>query len=360
MNKEEILDRKRKYGIANERFIELFMCDFKILKVINDISPDFILKGGAAAQLYLPIEKQRASIDLDLMTHLKREDVEKIFSKIEYIKRYTPKKAVVNLAMVTYLARIESVIDKSEIEVKIDAFFDEHPKISPKLIRDKKLFALDIDFPIRVVSEGYLAGDKILTLATESVGVTGHRISELPKHVYDIARLTETIYDKVLDDFIHSFRYNLEREIKRVDLELKEVDILDNILSTLDRFCTIDTACGRGDVDIKRHILNFQSQYLTNQSRIGLSSWISDALRVKYLITLIKKHSLGTIATDYVLEKYRALLFELEKIRSMNRDEREKMSSVLYSKIKAPYKKQLRGKMLERIYLEVVNQDESF
>lgn len=357
LSKKEILARKRKFNFASGRFIEIFSWDFAILKMLNSIDPDMILKGGAGVQLYLPVEKQRASIDLDLMTSRQKGDVEEIFRKIEFVERYTPKKAVVNLPLITYIAKLNSVIGNSRLEVKIDAFYDEKPKIKPKIIKSKKLFALNINFPIKVASEGYLIGDKLLTLATRSVGIPRHRLPELPKHVYDIARLTERVSMDTLHDLIYSFRYNLKREREIKNLAVTEIDVLNNIIVTLDKFSKIDISGIPDPMNLKRDILNFQSQYLTNMSRLSLSEWLLDSLRIKFLIRMIRRNLSDEISLKEVLEGYNQLLKELAGLKTMSRVKRQKRSQEFLKEIKVPYWKQLKGKPLERIYLELRNSE---
>ncbi|RLF03686.1 MAG: hypothetical protein DRJ64_08075 [Thermoprotei archaeon] len=348
LSKNEILNRKKKFGFANEKFIEMFIWNFEIFKLLSRLSDSFVLKGGTAVQLYLPVENQRASIDLDITTPLQEEEIEEIFNRIEFVERYIPKRPVPRLLLMTYIAKPSSVMDDSVLEVKIDIFYDEHPMIKPKTIKKKKLFALDIDFPVKIVSKGYLIGDKLLTLATRSVGIPKHRVGELPKHVYDISKLTYNITKTDLNDLIYSFKYNLNREKKIKNIKVEDVKVMDDVLSTLDRFSRIDLKDGV----IKRRILNFQSMYLTNLSRISFSEWILDAIRLKILMSLLKGKFRKKLSTKSVFERYSEVVHGLEELKKLNRKQRQEKSKEYLQKIRVPYWKVLKGKPLERIYLE--------
>lgn len=60
--KEEILERARKYEFPNPLAVEIFLWDCELAAQLQDECADMVLKGGAAAQLHLPLERHRGSI----------------------------------------------------------------------------------------------------------------------------------------------------------------------------------------------------------------------------------------------------------------------------------------------------------
>ena len=54
-NQSAILERKKRLGLTNEARIELFLWDLEIFcQIYKRLGDRLILKGGAAAQLFLP------------------------------------------------------------------------------------------------------------------------------------------------------------------------------------------------------------------------------------------------------------------------------------------------------------------
>ena len=68
-----ILERKKRLHLTNEARIELFIWDLEIFaQIYKRLGNHVILKGGTAAQLYFPVERQRTSIDIDMICNLNK------------------------------------------------------------------------------------------------------------------------------------------------------------------------------------------------------------------------------------------------------------------------------------------------
>jgi len=75
--KQDTIEAIRKeFKFSQSIHIEMLLWDFEIFAQLTAIHKDFVLKGGAAAQIYLPVEKQRASRDIDLATTLGEKEIE--------------------------------------------------------------------------------------------------------------------------------------------------------------------------------------------------------------------------------------------------------------------------------------------
>jgi len=71
--------------------MELFLWDLEIFLQIQSILKDkIVLKGGAAAQFYLPIEYQRTSVDIDMICAVRIEEVEKVLLESYYATPPSP------------------------------------------------------------------------------------------------------------------------------------------------------------------------------------------------------------------------------------------------------------------------------
>ena len=151
--KEEILERARKYRFPNPLAVEIFLWDCELAAQLQDVCPDILLRGGAAAQLYLPLEKQRGSIDIDITTPLKKSDMVKIVQKVsksldDYVKfeLHKPREPIPRLPLVTYFVRMPTKLDlrKKELEIKIDIFmhacmqFSAHHTTEPTILSSRE------------------------------------------------------------------------------------------------------------------------------------------------------------------------------------------------------------------------------
>ncbi|MGF3523055.1 MAG: hypothetical protein ACQXXJ_08185 [Candidatus Bathyarchaeia archaeon] len=62
-----IRERAERYGFSDPLPVELFLWDCEIAAQLQSVSEKFVLKGGAAVQLHLPVEMQRGSVDVDII-----------------------------------------------------------------------------------------------------------------------------------------------------------------------------------------------------------------------------------------------------------------------------------------------------
>jgi len=64
---DTLKQRLNQHGFNNIAKLELFLWDLEMFLQIQEImGSKIVLKGGAAAQFYVPINYQRSSIDIDL------------------------------------------------------------------------------------------------------------------------------------------------------------------------------------------------------------------------------------------------------------------------------------------------------
>jgi len=106
--------------------MELFLWDLEIFLQIQAILKDkIVLKGGAAAQFYLPINYQRTSVDIDMICAGEIEEVEETLSAIERklkgkndlfkARPHKPKDPKANLPLMTYYMDVPSVCTAKEL-----------------------------------------------------------------------------------------------------------------------------------------------------------------------------------------------------------------------------------------------------
>lgn len=324
-----ILERKKRLYLTNEARIELFIWDLEIFAQIHKrLANHVILKGGTAAQLYFPVERQRTSIDIDMICNLNKNKIESCLKDIEEsfqgegnllkFRSHKPKTAKTELPLMTYYMTVPSEIIKSDDgkntqEIKIEFFLDEYrwPAIAHK---KPFIFALETKRAYRVLALEGLIADKLTTIGPNSIGIPLDRRDEICKHLYDLDGL---LY--FANDGDHNI-YEVRRlYMKRSQLECKSRKILFNIyeiskdaLQWLAKLSTIDF---ERNALLEKDINDFQSLYLRKAINRGKSQWaiIGDKLRF-YLANLYRERPLAKAWQEALLLESMLSFSELEGI----------------------------------------------
>lgn len=257
--------------------------------------PAFVLKGGAAAQLFLDSSLQRGSRDIDVVTSLDEDGVHQHFAALKAkfdgthveIKQYVPPEPPnPGLPLITYEAYYNSVTDRDpkypKDYIKLDVLMQK-VKV-PTTIIEKKATPCLIVQNVICITLGALIGDKLLTLASQTIGTP--RADE-PKQLYDIDNmmLTNNLTEKDVSQISETFVGLAEEELRFKGRKEDPMEILDDIISTLTSFSKCDLI---GDRDIKTAISNFQSVYVRRNGILGAAGWSTRALRVRFLAMLLK------------------------------------------------------------------------
>ena len=169
--RNEILRRAKEYEYPNPIAVEYFLWDCELTAQLQSICDDLILKGGTATQLHLPLERQRGSKDVDIVSLLEITDISKIIDKAAEafkdcvrFELHKPLKPSPNLPLQTYFAHVPSKIDpeRKELDVKID-FLCKCPELHNETLHEVQTYALETK-AIKCSTAGTLTGDKLLSL----------------------------------------------------------------------------------------------------------------------------------------------------------------------------------------------------
>lgn len=134
-------ERSSKFGFSIMR-MEIFIWDLELyLQIQSHMGKKIVLKGGAAAQFYLPIESQRTSIDIDMICFCSEDEIRNTISYIENhfagdeslfkFRLHKPKEPKTNLPLLTYFIDVPSVCTDKELfqkpsgkqEIKVEFFY---------------------------------------------------------------------------------------------------------------------------------------------------------------------------------------------------------------------------------------------
>ncbi|MEA3254581.1 MAG: nucleotidyl transferase AbiEii/AbiGii toxin family protein [Candidatus Altiarchaeota archaeon] len=340
LKKEEIKKRRRQHGFAQDWLIEIFIWEFEVL---NRLGKNFILKGGAATQLFLPLKDQRASVDIDVVTDLSKSGIERVFTDMKEfkVKKHIPKAFNQNLPLVTYLIKVPSVT-RGGLTIKVDVLIE---KDTPFIeIREKNLFALTAR-NVRCIPKSYLIAEKFLTLAINTIGIPTNRKEQIPKHIYDLIKLTEKIDLKAFSEIPHHMNQIVKRESRYKGARYETPKIIDDINKTIERYVKLEP-------EIKKDVFDFQSIYINRLNRMRLSEWKLNLLRTKYLLDMIG-NSIRDKNPKKNLGEYEKTIKKMVEIKGLDREAKKDMKERLLKKIREEHRKRLKGASIERIYLEL-------
>jgi len=358
LNKKEILERTKKYGFPHAKFVELLVWDYEIFRQLLAISDGFVLRGGAAAQLYLHPEQQRASIDIDLITKLDAAEIDRIMKQLGgldpiTVKRYTPTKAVKPLPLITYLVDLpSSIVEGGSCQIKVDISYENIEDYKLCMIGNKELFALKIEEGLPCIKLGSLIGDKLLTLAGKTIGIDETREDQLPKHVYDLSRLIGLMDKEAYGDMLYSFERIAKTELKIKNLKYTLDGIIEDCEEVLREFADIDTK----DKRFKKLAMNFQTTYVSKTARSELKGWSIGSLRLRYLLKTIKQALADPAEQEKGYLSFRACEDRLAQINNRGIEEKKAAREELLQEAKKKMWdwKYLNGKSEERIFLEIL------
>jgi hypothetical protein len=358
---KEILRRAKKYEYVNPLAVEIFLWDCELVAQLQSICDDLVLKGGAATQLHLPLERQRGSVDVDVFTHLGRKDVvqtiEELGSTLKgfaEFRLHKPKKPNPELPLETYFAYVPSKTDpeRDKLEIKLD-FLCKCPRLPTLILSGVETFAVKIK-RIRCSTSGALIGDKLLTLAKGSIGM---EIEEnYPKQIYDIDALLETcmLSAESADDLMTSIHELTKTEALFRKKEVTPINVLDDVVKTMDEYSLVDTPAD--DAERKANIEKFQQFFVNKSQRKPLYEWSTKSLRIRFLATLARKvvsEEIGRQDIARTIAECRKIEQALSRIPGDSVAEvRERIMEL--AKVKIPYYKDLRGKPLTRVFWQVL------
>lgn len=352
LSKEHIEKVGKNSQFPNLIFIELLIHDYRIFSEILKLNKNFVLKGGAAAQIYIPVKEQRASVDIDLVTDMLKEDVNKIMKKLG-AKEYKPLKPSKELPLRTYIMEMESLITPEQPrQIKIDVMFENLGNYKVINVKDIELFILKLDFDMPVVSKGSLIADKLLTLAKKSVGIREkEKIKEVPKQIYDLIKLSGNLSIEELNQLLFSFEKIAESELEYRKLEFPINEIIDHIKETLNELCVIDVESN----DIKNNLNRFTSAYLNRRDRPTTEEWIIGGLKLKVLMNEIKNNIVNKKYATKIFNDLKKLDQDLRNISEMKIEEKRKYREKLIEEVKHKISnwKHLITRKEERMFLEL-------
>lgn len=190
-----------RYGFSGLEATEKWVMDFDTYRLMRKFIPDCTVKGGMAVPFHLRGNVPgRLSVDVDAVTALDWEDAMKsmndLFSDSSSVftgeKLHKPQNPRKDLPLLTYFCNYDTVVGAKKPDVKIDLFYgDTRLAATKKVSPPSSAVGVDIDFEVEVYDYYPLIGDKLTTLAFDTIGLRAADPG-VPKHIYDIASLAKS------------------------------------------------------------------------------------------------------------------------------------------------------------------------
>jgi hypothetical protein len=324
--RETLTARLSELGFNNLAKMELFLWDLEMfLQIQMVLQNKVVLKGGAAAQFYIPIEYQRTSVDIDMICIADTGEVEKALDSIEKrfngegrffkFELHTPKMPKTELPLLTYYMDIPSVCGMNEVfggqagvqEVKIEFFLLQEILVTNN-IAAPRIFALNTDKTYQIMPINALVGDKLTTLGAKTIGIPPERADEYIKQVYDTDALIafnwkEINFDKITKYFI--YRAGLEAKQRGIPFDM--APILSDMTDQMDILSAIDFEKNEG---LKKLINDFQSLYLRKTVAKSMAEWAITGSRLGFFIRCLNDGEEGKEKMENVLAMEDLLKFD--------------------------------------------------
>lgn len=323
--RDTLVGRSETVGFNNLSRLELFLWDLEIFLQLQKILKDkIVLKGGAAAQFYLPVENQRTSVDIDMIcsaneVEIKRglEQIEKAFcgsGNLFKARLYTPNQPKTDLPLQTYHMEVPSVCTEKELfgkipgvqEIKIEFHFSRGP-LPIHSIAAPSIFAVKTGLSYQVLPLNDLIGDKLTTLGPNTIGIPLERADELIKQVYDLVSLLEFNWEEVNFPSIRkAFLSRAKGEAELRGLSKSMSQIFSDMAGQMKRISVIDL---ENDQEMIRLINNFQSLYLRKRLNKMPAQWAITGSKINFLIDYLFRNRDGKKPLTLLFQWERAIEF---------------------------------------------------
>ncbi|KOA21514.1 hypothetical protein CLHOM_01850 [Clostridium homopropionicum DSM 5847] len=241
------------YGIYNKSILERHIWIYEIHSQLQSrLKDNCILKGGACAQLYIPLEKQRCTEDLDLYTSLTPNKLRTELSSLgkEFnqsklktsIREYIPKgvRDVKNkMPITTFLVSLPFIFKENKKNkralLKIDFLHVNIKKIETNKVKNAYVLGLKLNYEPNCITPHALMAGKLMVFAVNTIGIEKFKKDKLYKNIYDLFYLVNK-YNSLQDmDLISKYFMNsigLEFYLKGINpIEIEY--ILQDILQEL-------------------------------------------------------------------------------------------------------------------------------
>ena len=298
------------YGFVEESSVEKFVMDFEIQSHIAE-KLDCVVRGGMCMPFYADSDARRVSVDVDLLTAATVEQAAASIESIDLssdgirLERHVPKHPYPLENLLSYKAHFDSNFGDDE-SVKVDVFCDVRIEPGVAVIRaGSPVIGFGAPRDIKVLSRGWLLGDKMSSIALNTVGlkqkVRGGKLkpqTEIAKQVYDMAVLLRGVSEAEAGEALDSFKGMTGLKAAKFDGGRYSVsEIAADMAASASSLADLRYAV---TITLKQQDLyrNFSSNYLPKKSEYRKTRHVTDVLMVCALAKAARDCESGSKSRD--------------------------------------------------------------
>lgn len=199
-----IADKANYYGIYNKSILERHFWIYELhSKLQYKLKNRVVLKGGACAQLYLPISAQRCTEDLDLYTDLSPNKLRLEFSSLikefningvqSKAHEYIPRSVQLHgktMPITTFIVKLPFIYKENRksgvSELKVDFLHVNINKLKVNYLEKKEMLGLKLEYKPLCISLHSIIGAKLLTFGASTIGIEKFKKDKHYKNIYDV------------------------------------------------------------------------------------------------------------------------------------------------------------------------------
>lgn len=344
---------KKEHKTINITILEKMVHAFSLLEHLKIANLEFVFKGGTSLVLLLE-EDNRFSIDIDIISSVGREPLEKILDTVVSNSHF--KRHILNehrsykegVPKAHYTFEFDSVYNpKVPGTILLDILFDSphYPELIESTINTPWLSVEETITTVTTPSVNAICGDKLTAFAPETIGIPYYKqgqpfAMEICKQLFDLGKLFENISDMsiVKASFSAFAKAELSYRSKVFnDKQLTEADVLWDSIRT----CAIIARRERNPTpeakkkfaDLNLGIRSFGSAFLM-RGHFRIEEALAASARVAYLNAILLQPKIIEIEY-YEGQDINALTIENADWAFLNKLKRQPDKSIFYYWYKA-------------------------
>jgi len=368
---DRLAKNAQELGYAQAETLEALVWDYELYAQLQKrISGSCRLKGGAAVQLYVPVERQRASADVDILTTIPQPEMQLLLEEISInygaeppylqFEPFVPDEPAAIEALHSYTTLAPTSLGQKWLlengtivearMIKLDVH--ETHNLPPGEKHGDIVAGISLGYQPICVQRGYLIAEKFLTQARGTVGVPDDRYQDLPKHLYDLDSLLLSMDGiETLQEAARWLPSLIGEQGSQWKGDACVESVMDDLETSLLNIAIIDYSDER-----KRYgtaVQRLETLYLPSGARMHLHRWATMAARALAISRLLRLISLGK--ENITKELYSQAERIADEIRRYPKPSH--LTKILYGQLSDSLRqtRQLRGSPPERLFWLLVN-----